>query len=345
MSQMEAIRIGLIGAGVMGRLHASLVSSEPATVLAAVADPLSDKVARSYGVPAFTDHRELLASKLVDAVIVASPNPLHVDTALDCLDAGIPALLEKPVATTSNAAKPLLDRVEFSTTPILVGHHRRHHFAVRAAKSAIESGALGRPISISGQWLTQKTDDYFDLEWHRQPGAGVLLINLVHDIDLFRYFFGEVRAVQASVSSAIRHLEVEDTASVLLEFESGAFGTLIGSDSAAAPWSWERAVHDDGSFPFDSDAFCYTMAGSNGAIEFPRLVSYRYGETQGWHAPMSRSNIAISGESSFVQQLKHFIRVVQGLEVPAVSVRDAVATLAVVEAAQAAAASGRRVLL
>lgn len=207
------LQVGLIGAGFMGRQHAKLVSANPDTTLVGVADPYSTATAEDFDVPAFPDHHALLDAGVADAVIIANPNALHVETAIDCLKAGVAVLLEKPIATTHSEAQRLTQVVKITSGKLLIGHHRRHHPSIAAARKLITDGSLGKLVAVSGIWAAHKHDAYFDEEWRRTPGGGVMLINLVHDLDLLRYLLGEVTTVQAMASSTVRGFAVEDTAS------------------------------------------------------------------------------------------------------------------------------------
>jgi predicted dehydrogenase len=345
------LRIGIIGAGFMGRRHAGFVAAEPATELTAVADPFSKDLARDSGVPHFTDHRDLLASGLVDAVIIANPNAAHVATAVDCLNAGLPALLEKPVATSLAEVRELSLAQQQSSTPILVGHHRRHHPAVAAARRVIADGGLGRLVAVSGMWLARKADSYFDADWRRRKGAGVMLINLVHDLDLLRFICGEITSVQARVSNSVRGFDVEDTASLVLEFDGGALGSFIVSDAAVSPWGWDQATEDDPAFPYFPGTNCYSIAGTEGSLSFPQLAHYRHAGTHreagraDWNHPLSVSYEARNPGDSYTNQLRHFAAVVRGAEQPLVTVDDAGRTLALIEAAQRASETGGAVAI
>lgn len=339
-SPQRPVRIGIVGSGAMGRLHASYIAGEPQTELVAVADPVDSAVAESYGVQQFADHRELIAWGELDAVIVSSPNHFHVSTALDLLEAGVPTLLEKPVATSFAEAQTLVTAATERETPILVGHHRRHHPAVHAARELISSGGLGRLVAVNGMWMTRKTDAYFELEWHRKPGAGVMLINLVHDLDLLRHLCGEIVSVQAKTGNSARGNEVEDTASVIVEFSSGALGTFVVSDAVVAPWGWDQTTEDDPSYPFNPDVSAFFIAGTEGSLAFPQMAHYFHPGVSDWNHPLSRSFEPRAAGNSYVNQLRHFVEVVRGQAQPLVTVADAARTLAVIETAHEAARTG-----
>ncbi|WP_063129830.1 Gfo/Idh/MocA family protein [Nocardia fusca] len=334
------LRIGIIGAGVMGTKHAEFIDRERNATLVGVADPFSTTLADTVGVPNYSDYHDLLAAPDIDAVIIANPNGEHVPTALAAIDAGIPALLEKPVAISANEASVLSTAVDEAGGVVLVGHHRRHHPAVAAAREMIRGGELGRIVAVNGMWLTKKSDQYFEQPWRRTSGAGVMLINLVHDLDLVRYLIGEVTTVQAIASNAARGYEVEDTAAVIVGFDNGAVGTFIVSDTVVAPWGWDQSTQDDPQFPFSPDASSYSIAGTEGSLTFPQLGHYYHDGESNWNLPLSRRFRAIASGDSYTGQLRHFIDVARGTAAPIVTVDDAAATLNVIESAHRSAETG-----
>ncbi|BDZ65358.1 Gfo/Idh/MocA family protein [Agromyces mangrovi Wang et al. 2018] len=341
------IRVGLVGAGFMGAKHARLVQRHPSTELMAVADPRPGAADAFDGASAFADHHELLAAGAVDAVVIANPNALHVDTAIDCLEAGVAVLVEKPVATSYLEARRLADAVARTAGTLLVGHHRRHHPSIAAARSVLAAGELGRIVAVSGMWAARKHDAYFDEEWHRSPGAGVMLINLIHDLDLLRHLLGEVTAVQATTGNAIRNLPVEDTAAVNLTFAGGAIGSFLATDAGASPWGWDQGSGDIPDFPFTRDAYAYCITGTAGALSIPDLAAYGYpaGVEGEWRRPMQRRYAQAAAGDSYSRQLDHFVEVVRGATAPIASAADAAESLALVEAARLAAERGATVEL
>lgn len=339
-----AVRIGIVGAGRMGRRHAGFVSRSHGAHVTAVADPASSALADELGVPAFTDHRQLLDSGLADAVIVANPNTLHVPTALDTVAAGIPTLLEKPVATSLDEAVQLMTAVERTGTPVLVGHHRRHHPAVAAARRAIADGTIGDLVVVNGIWASRKDDAYFDIDWHRQPGAGVMLINVVHDLDLLRHLCGEITLVQAITSNTARGNAVDDTVALSFAFENGAIGAFAASDAAVSPWTWDQGTEDDPAFPYTPDAATYFIAGTRASLSLPRLHVHGAADparTPDWLAPLDGWYLPAESGDAFTHQLEHFLAVARGETMPLVTVRDAARTQALMEAVLRSAAEER----
>ncbi|WP_118134685.1 Gfo/Idh/MocA family protein [Oceanicella sp. SM1341] len=335
--------IAIVGAGLIGRRHAAAVASAQGARLAAIVDPALEAgaLAASLGVP----HLETLDALLArgprpGGIILATPNAAHVEGGLACIAAGIPVLVEKPLASDLAGARRLVEAAEAAGVPLLTGHHRRHNPLTAAAKARIEAGDIGRPVSAHVMYWICKPDHYFDTAWRRAPGAGPVYINLSHDIDLLRHLLGEVEAVQAMESAAIRGNAVEESAVILLRFASGALGTINISDTIPAPWSWEMTTGENPAYP-RTDAPCYFIGGTQGSLEMPLNRLWHDEGRRDWWAPVSaRMSPAPETGEPLLRQVEQFTRVVRGEEPPLVSGREGLATLAVVEAVKRAAASG-----
>jgi predicted dehydrogenase len=338
------MRIGVAGAGLIGGKHIELIGASPDCVVAGIADPsaTAKTLAESRSIPWYRDHRELLEREKPDGMVVASPNALHLTMALDCIERGVPALVEKPVTDTVASAQRLQNAVQRSGVPVLVGHHRRHNPMIKAVRERIAGGQIGRLTAVVGLWLLQKPDDYFEMAWRREPGGGPLLINLIHDIDNLRFICGEIIEVQALTSNTVRGFAVEDTAAMLLKFSNGAVGTMTVSDATPAPWSWELSSGENATYP-RQDQPCYLFAGTKGSLAVPTMELWSYPGQSGWHAPLSRADITTAPSDPLVEQLRHFLAVIARRETPLISVTDAIGTLAVVEAVREAARTGTRV--
>lgn len=338
------VRLAVLGAGLIGRRHVEHVAAEPMAELAAVVDPSSAgrTVAQERGVRWFPSFAAMLASDRPDGAIVATPNQVHVANGLDCVAAGIPALVEKPIADDVASATRLVAAAETAGVPLLVGHHRRHNPMIQAAKQAIESGRLGKLVAVHGFCWLFKPDEYFEVSWRREKGAGPVLVNLIHDVDNLRYLCGEVVAVQAHESNAVRGHAVEDSAVILLRFASGALGTVTVSDSIVAPWSWELTAGENPVYHRTEES-CYQIGGTHGSLTIPQLELWRNPGTRSWWEPLARERLAYAAEDPLRLQIRHFCKVVRGEEAPLVPGSEGLNTLKVVAAVKEAAGTGRLV--
>ena len=332
-------RIAVIGAGLIGRKHVELVAGAAELDAVVDADLDTQDVAAAHGVPWYNDVATFLRHHAPDGAIIATPNQLHVPHALAFIEAGVPLLIEKPIADTSAGARRIVEQAARAGVPVLVGHHRRHSSLVRAAKAAIDEGALGRLVSVAAQFWIMKPDGYFDVTWRTQPGAGPVFINLIHDIDLLRHFCGEVVAVQAAEASAVRGFAVEDTAAVILRFDNGVLGTVSISDTVSAPWSWEMTAGENPAYPKTAEA-AYRIGGTHGALSVPDLKLWSHPGARSWWAPIEAQDRGVAADDPLAAQLAHFLEVVAGRAAPSVTGHDGMRNLAVLEAIKRACASG-----
>jgi predicted dehydrogenase len=340
------VRLAVVGAGLIGQAHIKRIVSEPEADLAAIVDPSpqSRELAESLRVPWFADIQALLQSEKPHGVVISTPNQLHVPNGLTCVDAGVPMLMEKPVADDVASAMELVAAAERADVPVLVGHHRRHSPLIQRAKEIIASGRLGRITAVNGLCWFLKPKEYFDTAWRREPGGGVVLINLIHVIDDLRNLCGDVVSVQAIQSNAVRGFPVEDTAAVLLRFHSGALGTLTISDAAAAPWSWELTSGENKAYPH-TDQFCYLIAGTEGSVTVPRLDVWHHEGAKSWWAPIVSERCIVPEQDPLTLQMRHFCDVVRGKAKPLLDGREATRTLETTLAVKRAAATGEVVPL
>ena len=339
---MQKLRIAVAGAGLIGRTHIALIRASGECALSGIVDPAPEAaaVASDAGVPLYASLTELLRSGRPDGVILATPNRLHVAQALECIAAGVATLIEKPVADSVEEGARLCEAAERADAKILVGHHRLHSPLLAAARSIVESGTLGRLVAVTGSAMFYKPDGYFDeAPWRRQPGGGPILINLIHEIGNLRALCGEIVAVQALASNAVRGFPVEDTVAIGLRFANGVLGTFLLSDTAASARSWEQTSQENPSYPTYPDEDCYVVAGTHGSLAVPtmRLKTYARAEERSWWKPFATSVAPIERADPLERQLAHFCALVRGEARPRVTARDGLANLRVTEAiAQAA---------
>jgi predicted dehydrogenase len=203
------------------------------------------------------------------------------------------------------------------------------------AKAVIEEGRLGRLVSVMGSAMFFKPDNYFtDAPWRTVQGGGPILINLIHEIHNLRMLCGDIVAVQAMSSNAVRGFQVEDTAVINFQFASGVLGTFLLSDAAASAKSWEQTSQENKDYATYVDEDCYLIAGDMGSLSVPtmRLKTYPRAADRSWFKPFQVDVIELQREDPLALQLAHFLEVIQGQAKPLVSVRDGLQNLQVVEA-------------
>ncbi len=215
------IKVGVIGAGIMGADHARILASSVAGAeLVAVSDPDAprrDAVAASHGVnAAYADAADLIGDSNVDAVIVASPDPTHKALVLMALDAGKPVLCEKPLATSAGDCLDIVGReVGMGRQMIQVGFMRRFDPGYVSMKRALESGDLGAALIFHCIHRNRQSTGYTTSE-------GLIANSGVHEIDIARWLL-DAEAARAIVVTPrpSRLTTVRDPQILILEMAGG----------------------------------------------------------------------------------------------------------------------------
>ncbi len=204
------LRVGVVGAGVMGTNHARVLAGLPGVELVGIVDPLPAHRTRALeivGCPTFATLEEMLAAG-PDAVTIAAPTHLHRDVALACIARKIHVLVEKPIASSVEEGNEIVTAARNAGVTLMVGHVERFNPAVAAIKQAIkDEEILSIAITRVGPFPP------------RMSNVGVVIDLAVHDIDLIRWFTeSDIVDVQPQLASAVA--EREDIA--LLQFRTAS---------------------------------------------------------------------------------------------------------------------------
>ncbi|MCA3622849.1 MAG: Gfo/Idh/MocA family oxidoreductase [Methylobacterium sp.] len=339
------VRLAVMGAGLIGRRHIEHILAAPSAALHSIIDPSPEARAlaaeRGWRWQAGFDGS---GPDQPDGVIVATPNAMHVAHGLAVIEAGIPVLVEKPLADTVSGAEELVAAAKKAGVPLAVGHHRRHNPIITRARAKIAAGELGALVAVHGFFWIAKPDDYFDLRWRREPGAGPILVNLIHEVDLIRHLCGEITEVWAIAANEQRGFAVEDSAAVMMRFAQGALGTFTLSDAIPSPWSWELTSAENPAYPATGEAYLM-IGGRDASLSLPRLEIWRHKPKQGWWQPMVGERESLPPVDPLRAQIEQFCRVIRNGEPPLVPGREGLESLRVIEAIRQAAATGQSVRL
>ncbi len=345
---MSQVRIGVIGAGLIGRKHIEVLrAGRPEYALAGVADPAPAAAAeaKELGYACYSSIEEMIERTKPDGAIVAVPNQGHVAAGLACVERGIPVIVEKPVADTVADALRLVTTAEAAGVATLTGHHRRHNPIMKRAAELLQEGAVGKVVAATSIWLSHKPKGYHDPAWRREPGGGPVLINAIHEIDCLRMLCGDVDTVMAADSNATRGFAVEDTAAAILRFKSGALGTLLLSDTVSSPWAWETTSGENPRYP-KSGQDSILIGGTRGSLAIPSLdLRWHEAGEEDWFRPLTQRREPIEPADPYYEQMRNFAAVIRGTEQPVLSGRDGTMTLATTLAITASAKSGKPVAI
>ncbi|MBQ6163740.1 MAG: Gfo/Idh/MocA family oxidoreductase [Clostridia bacterium] len=242
----EKLRFGILGCGLAARFHAAAIRSIPGAETVGVFDGDAERArafCEEFGGSVYESAEAFFASPEIDAVCVCTPSGYHAENAIAALRGGKHVLIEKPVATDLASAKAILDEARGSGRTVGVVAQLRPCGAVQRIRKALEEEQLGRIVSVQLEMLYHRSEEYYKCSaWHGTravDGGGALINQGIHGIDLLLYLLGRVKNVTALTRTLYHHIETEDTAAALLEYENGAIGT-IGAATSIYPGSPRR---------------------------------------------------------------------------------------------------------
>lgn len=233
------IGFALVGTGMAGLTHARELRFVQDAELVAVCSRSEDRVrqfAREFGVAAwYTDYRELLKNPEVDVVNVLVPTGEHAEVTVAAARAGKHVLVEKPLEITLERADEMIRTCADFNRKLGVIFQMRFGSVAKKLRHVVQSGALGRVFLADAFDKSSRTPDYYaSADWRgtkELEGGGCLMTQSIHIVDLMQHVVGPVRAVNGRVATMIHDIDVEDTATALVSFESGAMGVIESTSS------------------------------------------------------------------------------------------------------------------
>jgi len=232
------IHVGLIGAGNISDTHAAAAAAIDGVRVAAVCGRTrekADRLAARVGAAAYDDLDRFLDHRPMDLVVLGSPSGLHAEQGIAAAQRGLHVLTEKPIDISAQRADRLIAEADRAGVTLGVIFQDRMKPDVRRLKSLLDAGRLGTPILASASVRWHRPPEYYKSSWRGTralDGGGALMNQGVHTVDLLVWLFGPVRRVFGKTATRLHAIEVEDTAVAVLEFASGALGTLEAATSA-----------------------------------------------------------------------------------------------------------------
>lgn len=233
---LDKVRIGVIGTGGMGSGHCKWMHEIDEAQLTCVCDidpEVAERASKEFGVPGFTSATDLLKSRLVDAVIIATPHYFHPPIAIEAFKRRIHVLTEKPIAVTVSAADKMIAAARASRCVFGVMYQMRAQGRMQLAKKIIAEGRVGEIYRTSMVVGWYRSQAYYDSGGWRATwtgeGGGVLINQAPHFLDLFAWLGGLPAKLRGTTRTRIHDIEVEDEAFATLEYPNGAHGYLYAS--------------------------------------------------------------------------------------------------------------------
>ncbi|GAA4701145.1 Gfo/Idh/MocA family protein [Streptomyces youssoufiensis] len=222
-----ALRVGIVGLGVISRFYVKAFDELPDVELAAVCDLRADALAPFEGkVPTFADYREMIAAGGLDAVVVNVPNDVHAQVCGDLVAAGLPVCVEKPLATRVEDGRELVRAAREKGVVLFTSFHRRYNDNVLDLIARVPAGAELRHVTV--RYLEMIEEHAGDDHWYLDPercGGGCVADNGPNAFDTVRQIVGEVTVTDSKV---VRDAQGTDRqATVELRAESGATARVL----------------------------------------------------------------------------------------------------------------------
>lgn len=239
---MEQLRVGVIGCGLISGVHIHAIEETDHAVLAAVCDidrKKMEKTAAEHGVKGYLDYHELIARPDIDAVHICVPHYLHAPISIAALRAGKHVLCEKPMGTSLQEARAMVQAARDSGKTLTVCFQNRYNGATRRMKEIIDGGEMGKVIGGSAFVCWDRGGAYYaDSPWRGKwatEGGSVLINQAIHTLDLMKWLSGgfELKSATMTAKRLAQAIETEDTCDMLLENESGARFLFYCSNCAA----------------------------------------------------------------------------------------------------------------
>lgn len=228
----KKVKFGIVGCGRIAQRHAEHIHAKGELI--AVCDNVPDKadqMAKQYNAKAYYSLEEMTSSeKEIEVIAICSPNGLHANHSISVLQAGFHALCEKPMAITVNDCGRMIQAAEKSNRRLFAIKQNRYNPPVAAVKRVIDEGRLGKINSVQLTCFWNRNEDYYKNSWKGtlDMDGGTLFTQFSHFVDLLYWLLGDVKSVQAYLGN-FNHkgiIEFEDTGAVIMEFQSGAIGTI-----------------------------------------------------------------------------------------------------------------------
>ncbi|MEW1805444.1 Gfo/Idh/MocA family oxidoreductase [Pseudarthrobacter sp. NPDC080039] len=330
------LRVGIAGCGAISHNHLTAFRSLDGVEIVGVCDidpHRAEATAREWGIPHAAGTVDALLALGLDIVSVCTPHPTHEEVVLQAAAAGVHVLCEKPIAVELASAERMVQACDEAGVKLGVLFQRRFWPAAQRIRAAIDDGTLGRPILGQCSVMLHRDPEYYSRDAWRgtwaNDGGGVLMTQAIHYIDLLQWFMGDVAEVYGRINTYKHgeHIEVEDSATAVITFTSGAMATLEASTAVSPSLGVQvRITGETGA----SASLTEFPEGSDGRVDL-WAVSGKV-STEPAHPGDAEPNVplaTINGQliPHHTTQVRDFVRALRDGGEPAITGRDATKAL------------------
>ena len=349
------LKVGLAGTGSISWYHLPAYQQFPETVkLTAVCDIRPDameKFGEKAGVKdRYTDFSEMLKNADIDAVDICTIHDQHEAQVLAAAAAGKQIFLEKPMAVNMKQCYRMVEAAKKAGVTFMIGHDLRYMPHALAIKRVVESGELG-PVRMTRSVLIANMDfgaggGGFKLgHWLTDPkrsGGGMVISGLIHQIDLLRYYIGDIKSVYAINRS--HQSSAEEYTTVTLEFENGVIGTaMVIGPATRSPLGCEYSLFGDEGTIISTMAENRTYQFGHGTIASKKRGNA--GESFNKFAPIEPVRGNLHTDDPFINEILHFADCCREKKEPLTSGRDNLGTIKTVFAIYESIKTGKKIEL
>ena len=325
---MNKLKFILVGCGMIGKRHASLISQK--NTLMAVCDILPERArefAAKFSCRSYTEISEMIAEENADVLVVCTPNGLHAQHSILALQHGINVLCEKPMAIQLADCLKMISAADAVKKHLLVVKQNRYNPPVSAIKQIFDKGALGKVSSFQLNCFWHRPANYYLDSWHgsKELDGGTLFTQFSHFIDLLYWFLGDVEFVHAIGGNYLHEgtIDFEDAGAVLIKMKNGVIGTMNYNVNTV-----KRNM--EGSF---------TLFGNKGTVKIggEYLNRLEYFEVDGMEMPELKSGNPANNYGSHSGSMNnhsevydHLEKVLNGEQAPQPDAREAMKTVEII---------------
>lgn len=230
---MNKIKFGIIGCGRIGERHASHIQNfGELTSVCDIKEDRARKVGSLYGARIYQDYKKLLMEENeIDVIAICTPNGLHAEHSIASLHAKKHTICEKPMATNSKDCEDMIQAAEQNHKNLFVVKQNRYNPPVVAVKKLIAENKLGVIFNVQLNCFWNRTEQYYkESDWKgtKDLDGGTLFTQFSHFVDLLLWLIGKIEKVKVIRKNFLHNgiINFEDTGVIILEFCSGAIGTI-----------------------------------------------------------------------------------------------------------------------